>query len=222
MSPHPTPTITHLTIHPPADHFNAADAQQYFVDDRAVMALAPDDDAAVMDFYEPWIVPTGHHTLHTRKKNLSGTYMLGTFLLADDVHLGKVQERRRPIAPPLSAPPPSPAPDFFTRALAHLPLPVLVANSTASSGEVVLKNRAYRHAFAQDEGVDAQLQAMNGLAAPGQILEKSNVVLGTRHPDQKWHVVQRPLADKELVVYAIWPQGDEAKAKEAGPKATDK
>jgi PAS domain-containing protein len=142
------------------DHFNPTDARQYFVDDRRVMTLPPngDDDAAVLDFYEPWVVPTGKHVNHTRKKNLGDAYMLGTFLVVDDLHLGKVEERRRPVLLPLSEAPPSPAPYFFSEALEHLPVPVLVVSMASSSPSssssfsssppvILLKNRAYHHAF---------------------------------------------------------------------------
>jgi len=139
------------------DHFNPTDAQQYFIDDRQVMALPPNKDnaVAVLDFYESWIVPTGKHVNHTRKKNLGDTYMLGTFLIVDNLHLGKIAERRRSVLPPLSEAPPSPAPLFFSEAFEHLPVPVLVVSvvspsssslSSSSSG-IVLKNRAYHYAF---------------------------------------------------------------------------
>ena len=36
---------------------------------------------------------TGDKVLHTRKANLEDRYMLGTFLVADDVHVGKVRVR---------------------------------------------------------------------------------------------------------------------------------
>ena len=262
------------------DHFNPTDARQYFVDDRQVMALPPndDDDSAVLDFYEPWVVPTGKHVNHTRKKNLGDAYMLGTFLIVDDLHLGKVAERRRSVLPPLSEAPPSPAPLFFSEAFEHLPVPALVVSVASSfpssslspfSSDIVMKNRAYHHAFGsaaagaaaavtnkdEDEeekeaAVDKYLLGLNSLAVPGEILERSNVVFGEgerRREDEqrgeeeahmgemdememsKWHVMQRPVSlveregegeeEGELVlVYVLWPQGDESKAAAARAK----
>jgi len=257
------------------DHFNPTDAQQYFVDDRQVMALPPnrDEEAAVFEIYEPWVVPTGKHVNHTRKKNLGDAYMLGTFLVVDDVHLGKVQEKRRPVLLPLSEAPARPASYFFSEALEHLPVPVLVVSGASSSPSssssfsssppaILLKNRAYHHAFgsletataaaaSENEGgggtaVDKYLLGLNSFAVPGEILERSNVALGRgdrgrarQHGEGQrgeaeqiplWHIMQRPLrcAEREgergndtgdmIIVYVLWPQGDERKAAAAHAK----
>lgn len=75
--------------------------ERYFDDDRAVMRLKPRDSSEVLDIIEPWKVASGDHVLHTRKVNLEDRYMLGTFIKADEVHLGKVSSaecRNRPCA----------------------------------------------------------------------------------------------------------------------------
>lgn len=71
------------------DHF-PVHFERYFDDDRAVMRLKPRDSSEVLDIIEPWKVASGDHVLHTRKVNLEDRYMLGTFIKADEVHLGKV------------------------------------------------------------------------------------------------------------------------------------
>lgn len=145
---------------------------------------SPDDGSAVLEIYEPWKVRTGDHVVHTRKVNLGDSYMLGAFILVDDVHLGKVGsgmptyitrhppkrpavaplihgdihtqqlERRRPALPPKSPTPSGLEPGFFTQAFEALPIPVLV--SVRGGGPLVLKNAAYQQAFAGDEeAVDA-------------------------------------------------------------------
>lgn len=63
---------------------------------KQVMALPPippatPDGDAVLEIYEPWKVRTGDHVLHTHKVNLGDRFMLGAFILVDDVHLGEVR-----------------------------------------------------------------------------------------------------------------------------------
>ncbi|TFJ80486.1 hypothetical protein NSK_008227 [Nannochloropsis salina CCMP1776] len=183
------------------NHFNSVDARQYFLDDHRVMALSSQDPDAVLDFYEPWQVPSGKHVNHTRKRNLQDAFMLGTFLIVDEVHTGLMKNR-------LFC-------HFFGPEAAHV-----------SRAECL------------DTLVTSHLLGLNHLAEPGLILEWSNVALGEREVEDKasargakggkgglWHIMQRRLGDAELgkegvmvsadglvLVYVLWPQGDEGQA----------
>lgn len=252
------------------NHFNSVDARQYFLDDRRVMALSSQDPDAVLHFYEPWQVPSGKHVNHTRKRNLQDAFMLGTFLIVDEVHTGKNGRRCRQALPPLSTPPPSPSDSFFSRAFYDLPVPVLVVTSRArhasssssslapppSTSTGLMKNRLFCHLFSPEAAhvsnaecldtlVTSHLLGLNHLAEPGLILEWSNVVLGEREVEDKasargakggkrglWHIMQRRLGDAELgkggevvsadglvLVYVLWPQGDEGQASLARAKS---
>lgn len=63
------------------------------------MDLKSRDTDQVLNLVEPWKVSKGDYVLHTRKVNLIDRYMLGTFIWADDVHMGVQEEKYRPIEP---------------------------------------------------------------------------------------------------------------------------
>lgn len=103
----------------------------------------------------------GEFTLHTRKCNLDDRYMLGTFIKCTEIHQGKASgEIRRQALYPISSPPPIPHGEegFFTRILENLPVPVLISSSGKDNRRLI-KNRAYHHAFPDDDdgGADEAL-----------------------------------------------------------------
>lgn len=194
------------------DHF-PVDYARYFTDDRAVMDLKSRDTDQVLNLVEPWKVSKGDYVLHTRKVNLIDRYMLGTFIWADDVHMGVQEEKYRPIEPVTSTTPPPPYATYFEDAFEYLPVPVLIVNPLALKTDTDMRKKEVRRNLfwssnvTEKEEDELLLQPLLGklMADQDHIYERSNVVIG----GSKYHLMLRPLVMKsgqQLAFLVLWPQ----------------